>query len=222
MRFILAVFMLAGTVSSASGQIIRAPRGGEPPWIITATLGFLQAETIFDGSTGSAWDFGSALQYRVAVERRLGDQAALGVSVAQASVPLRYFLAGESTPSTTPCAGSSSSCDASSDMVTVAASFSAGGSYGLHQILNLGLGISFFDNFREDGSGQELAPLSGDKDFYMNLGYGLGYGISNRLAVALVQDASFIVHQRTGLSGNSSSFHRLLVTRLGLRLSLGR
>jgi hypothetical protein len=223
MRFLVATLVLLGAASPAGGQIIRAP-SGDPPWIITGTIGFLHsAETIFDGSTGSVWDFGSAVQYRVSLERRVAERVGIGLSLSQANVPLVYSLSGSDTPSTTSCAGPSSvRCDATTDLTTVALSLSAGGDYGLHQILQIGIGVSFFDNFTEDGTGQHLAPLSGDKDFHLAVGYGIGYGISNRLSFSLVQDAWIILHQRTGLAGNRDSFHQLLVTRLGLRLALGR
>jgi hypothetical protein len=114
-----------------------------------------------------------------------------------------------------------SSCNATSNVQTIVLSFSAGGSYGFHQILNLGIGAMIFGDFREDATGVALAPASGDTDFLLNLGYGIGFGVSNRVSIAVVQDAGFVMHQRTGLSGDRDSFHQILVTRLGLRLALG-
>jgi hypothetical protein len=220
MRYCLTVLALSLGVSDASAQIFRGARG-EPPVAVTAGIGFLYyAETIFDCSTGSVWDFGTALQYRGSVELRIGGQATVGLTAAHAKVPMRYLVTsgGAST-----CGGPLvNSCDATSDYTSVYATFSSGGSYGLHQILQIGLGISFFDNFREDDTGASLAPFSGDKDFSMTVGYGFGYGVSNRLSFALIQDAGLIMHQRTGLSGNSDTFHQHLVTRLQGRFAFGR
>ncbi len=215
-RIFLPVCLTFVSASLADAQIIRAP-SGDPPIVVYTSIGFLQAETIFDGSSGSAWDFGSALQLRASLEKRISHGASLGVSFARASMPLRYFLIDPSVPPATGC-----SCNASTNLTTVAVSFSAAGGYGFHQILNLGVGVNIFDQFREDGTNRPLAPISGDKDFYLSFGYGLGFGLSNHFAIALVQDYGIILHQRTGLSADRDTFKQLLATRLGFRLALGK
>ena len=219
-RFVLVCATILFSAASLRAQIIRAP-GGDPPVLVTATLGFMQLETVADGSTSSVWDFGSALQYRVALEKRLGDRMGIGAMVAYASVPLRYIsldpLGGPTT-----CSGGASSCNASVDHTTIAALFSTGGSYGFHQVLNLGVGVVMYNNFREDGTSRALAPLKSDTDFFLSLGYGIGIGLSNRVSINLVQDYSLVMHQRAGLDGNDDTQQNLLLTRLGVRLGVGR
>jgi len=222
MRRILQALCLT-VISSpvATAQIIRSP-GGSPPIALYTSVGLTYAETIFDGTTASAWDFGSALQLRAAVEMSVANGATLGVAYSRASMPMRYSVIGI-VPSETSCTNLTSGyCNASANLSTITASFTAGGSYGFHQILNLGVGMSILDDFREDNTNKALAPLDGDKDFFLAFGYGVGFGISNRLAISIVQDAGVILHQRTGLEGNRDSYHQLLITRLGFRLALGK
>ena len=215
-RIFLAVCITFASASLAEAQIIRAP-GGDPPILLYTSIGLLQAETIVDGSTGSAWNFGSAMQIRASLETRISQGASLGISVARASVPLRYFLISQTALPETSC-----SCNASTNLTTVAVSFTAGGGYGFHQILNLGVGMNVFDDFREDGTGRLLAPTSGDKDFYLSFGYGVGFGLSEHFSIVLVQDYGVILHQRTGLSGDQDSYHQLLALRLGFRFAIGK
>jgi hypothetical protein len=221
-RMFFAMSLIPACACVAGAQIIRSPRS-DPPVIVHAAVALLQIETIFDGSSGSAWDFGSALQYRISVEKRIGAGSSLGVAVTRASVPLRYNPLPVITPTGLSCTDpGAGSCDASASLTTIALNFTGGGSQGFHQILNLGAGVSIFDDFEEDGTGKSLAPIDGDKDFYLAVGFGVGFGLSDHFAVSLVQDAGVVLHQRTGLSGNRDSFRQLLATRLGFRFAFGR
>jgi hypothetical protein len=165
------------------------------------------------------WDFGSALQYRVAVEKRIAQSLNLGVTYGYSQVPLRWRPSA-SNPGTS-CQATSPSCDATVDHTTIAVSLSSGTSYGLHQILNIAVGAVLFDNFREDATGQQLPPSSVDTDFFFTIGYGIGIGFSRRFSASIVQDYGFVVHQRSGLQGNFDAFQNVASFRLGLRVGLG-
>ena len=220
-RIVVTLLLTLFMASAAHAQILRAP-SSEPPIALYTSIGLLQAETIFDGSSGSIWDFASALQYRVSLEKRVGQGATVGVAVSRANVPMRYRILTGGVQSVSTCTNGDSFCDASTNVTTASLSLTAGGNYGFHQILNLGIGMSFFEDFREDVTDKPLAPFNGDKDFYLSFGFGLGYGISNHFEVSLVQDAGVVLHQRTGLTGNTDSYHQILSTRLGLRFALGK
>jgi hypothetical protein len=216
------VVMLYSTFTPVAGaQIIRAAPGN-PSVFVQSSIGFMQAETIFDGSSGAAWDFGSALQFRVSLEKSIGQGSSVGVAVARASMPLNYNVL-RSGDGTTGCTDPNAiRCSAEATLTTLGLTFTASGTTGFHQVLNLNAGVNILDDFREDGTGKELAPIGGDKDLYISAGFGAGYGISNHFAVTLVQDAGFLLHQRTGLEGDRNDFHRVLITRLSLRIAFGK
>ena len=217
-RIITAVAALAFIGTGAHAQIIRAP-GGDPKFTITPSVGFLNLQDISDGSSQTQWDFGSALVYRVAIERRVFDQLAAGVLLSYSSLPLRYF-ATSSTPMQPTCT-QGLSCNASVNQTTVAAHVSSGGSYGVHQIFNFAIGMTMYDGFRENSTGRQLAPLYVDRDFFLSIGLGLGIGLSRRFSINIVQDYGLIVHQRGGLQGNASSNSRTYQTRVGTRIGVG-
>jgi hypothetical protein len=79
-----------------------------------------------------------------------------------------------------------------------------------------------YGNFREEGNGTRLAPLASDSDFFFAAGYGLGVGLSNRIALSVVQEYGFTVHQKTGLEGNADTFIQGSTTRLSIKIGLGR
>ena len=64
-------------------------------------------------------------------------------------------------------------------------------------------------------------PVSADTDVSFTFGYGFGYGFTSRLQLSIVQDASYVLHQRDGLSGGADSSYEHFVTRIGLRYGLG-
>ena len=221
--------MLAGTLSLAAAlaapvdaQILRLPKRTNVPiaWI-SASAGFLQPNTVNDGTTQSEWDFGSGIQYRASLERGIANQSSIGVAGTYApSMPLTYYSAA-----------TCGSCDAHATISSIGAFFHAGGGLGLFQVLEVTVGLTHYGSFTADeaqasplplaGSTRALPPEGGDSDFSFGLGYGFGYGLSARTHIMLVQDATQVLHQSEGLSGNASRSSTHYTTRLGLRIGAG-
>jgi hypothetical protein len=176
-------------------------------------------EDIADGSSSAVWDFGSALQYRVALEKRISEALSVGALYGYSEVPLRWRSGGP-TP-VARCSGSTTSCDASVDHTTIALLVSSGGTMGFHQVINIGVGAVLYNNFREDATGATLPPSGTDKDFFFALGYGIGVGFSRRFSASIIQDYGIVIHQRSGLQGNVDAYQNLLSFRLNLRVGLG-
>jgi hypothetical protein len=228
MRWIIWSFAaVVVCAKSASGQV-GATRGLEVPTpsvYVTTGAGLHIAEDIFDGSTGTVWNFATAAIFRAAVEKRVGSSVTLGVAAARSKLPLLYSLRSGTEPSETSCTDQAANrCDATATVTQLMATIGVvpgGGRGRIEQVLTIGLGVQNTDNFVEDATGRRLAPLDGDTDFLISVGFGIGFNITERLRISIVQDAGYIMHQRTGLSGERSAFHRVIGTRLGLTLGLG-
>jgi hypothetical protein len=199
----------------ADAQVLPVPRRSTTPvaWA-SLSAGLLQFDrNIVDGRTESVWNFGSALQYRGTIEMDVGNYGAVGLVAGLADAPLTYGSA--TAPECT------NGCDAHAKIWTIMAGFHMGGGVGFHQIIDLSAGTTIYRDFTVDGTGTSLPPQSPDKDISLTVGYGAGWGFSNRMQLMLVQDAAYSVHQRDGLSGGQNSSSTQYVTRLGLRIGLG-
>ncbi len=211
----VAVALLLLTAPLADAQILPVPRRGTAPvaWG-SLSAGLLQFNNrIIDGRTESVWDFGSALQYRGSVEMDVGNFGAVGLVAGLADAPLTYV-----SNQVAECAGG---CDAHAKLWTIAAGFHMGGGTGFHQIIDLSAGMLIYRDFTTDNGNVELPPESPDKDITLAIGYGFGWGFSNRMQLMLVQDAAYSMHQRDGLSGRQNSSSTQYITRLGLRIGVG-
>lgn len=217
-RLVVASIALIVTAPAAAAQILPVPRRGEAPVAWTSlSAGFYDVGDVDDGSTGSAWRFGSAVQYRGSLEMDLNNgSGGLGVAIGFAHVPLTYRAGTVTGPAS--CVGG---CDAHVRMWTVMATFHMGGGVGFQQIFDLGAGATFYKDFQADDDGTQLPPLHGDVDVSIAAGYGFGYGFTPRLAIMLVQDAAYTLHQREGLTGSARSNSQQLTTRIGVRYGLG-
>ena len=213
--FAIAIaLMVAG--STAGAQVLPVPRrSGIPAAWVSLSAGFMDLDGVADGSTGTAWDFSNALQYRGSLEMDLANGGGLSLSVGLADVPLRYFAASSSPPAACP-----TFCDAHAKVWTFLGGLHAGGGVGFHQVIDIGVGAVVYRDFEADDGG-DLPPVRPDVDFSFNLGYGFGYGFTPRLQVMIVQDAAYVLHQREGLGGGEDSSAWQRVTRIGLRYGIG-
>src|SRR5688572_32977044 len=134
---------------------------------VSLSAGFMNLDGVVDGSTGSIWDFGNALQWRGSLEVDVGRDAGLGVVVALADVPLFYDPVATTTPLPPTCA---TGCDAHAKVWTVGANFHMGGGVGFHQVIDAGIGATLYRNFETDDGGGQLPPTDGDTDFTFSLG----------------------------------------------------
>lgn len=213
----LALLVSAAVASTARGQVIRPPVQTQPNAWTSFSIGFAQPFTVNDGNTGTTWQFGDAMQYRVSLEKPIQYQSTIGLTATFARPTLSYVPF--TTSLTTIC---SAGCDATANVTQLLATFHAGGStIGLHQVIDLAAGATGYWNFRETTTGVKLAPSSPDIDFSLGLGYGFGYTISPGMQLDLVQDFNLSVHQHTGLAGGQDALGRQFITRLGVRFALG-
>jgi hypothetical protein len=209
-RVTLALILLASaSVGSAAQE--RVPRLLPRPntWA-SLTIGLYRIPNVlFDPASSSDWDFGSIAQFRGTLERDIQRGTSLGVAVTYARAPLTYD------------GPDCSFCDADVALWQALALFRVGGgSYGLHQIIEIGAGVTGFSNFQQRGGGR-LAPES-VVDPTVNIGYGLGYSLSPNTQFMLIQEVGLMVHRRGNRpAGDESNVPSTYATRIGLRFGLG-
>ena len=223
-RFVVMFFLLAITAQSVSAQRRRpnAVRYGEPGYWFSAGAGLVNGPGVNDGRTQSTWDFGNSmnLQYRVSLEKAFGSGSTIGVAGTYARVPFTYSSGGgvivPAGTSGTQCA----QCDAHLDMTTLVGVFRAGAGIGFHQVIELSGGAVMYRNLKEDAGGATLAPGNGNVDPIFSIGYGLGYGFSNRTQINFVPEYAIAIHERTGLTNGVSNTNSTRSYRLSLRVGL--
>jgi hypothetical protein len=207
-RVILALIFLV-SLGLPSGAQERFPRLQPRPTAWTSlTVGLYGLPVIFDPSSNSDWDFGNIVQFRGTLERDLRRSTSFGVAVTFARAPLTY-----DGPD---CAD----CDADVALWQALALFRIGGGIGLHQIIEIGAGVTGFSSFQRSDGGR-LAPESVIDPTVM-IGYGLGYSLSPNTQFTLLQEVGLMVHRRGNRpAGDESNVPRTHATRIGLRFGLG-
>lgn len=224
-RFFFALSVLMLTAGSLSAQLRqRTYTTGDPGVWFTAGVGGFTGTGVNDGASSSSWDFGNSTnwQYRASVEKGMSGGSSFGVSTSWARVPFVYSsntaipLPGDITGArcATPCNGHL-------DLMTLLATFHAGGGQGFHQVVELNGGIVAYDNLKRDSDGVKLAPAVGSIDPYFSIGYGFGYGFSDRTQIDFVPDYAIAIHERSGLSNDVSNTNRMRSLRLTLRMGFG-
>lgn len=202
----LAALALLVASAPLSAQIIKVPSPAEggPPISVTATFGFLQTQSRFDGQSGAFWSLGEALVYRASVD--LGIRAgAIGVTGSIASVPIRR--SGGGAPS-----GSNGDIQ----LRNLLATFRTVEAQGFHQIVEVSMGLAQWAGY----SGTDLLTAEEQKArnaFALVVGYGFGFSIGERAAFTLVQDYATLWGSAEGLPSGQSRSVRQYITRVGLR-----
>lgn len=207
---LLALVLVAG--SSADAQVRRrAPVVSEPSMWGSLSVGLYGANGVSDGPTNSTWDFGegTSWQFRAALEKALQNQFSLGGVLTYVDVPFVYV------------GPSCGRCDAHLDLTSLGASFHAGGSQGLHQVLEVSAGAAMYSNLKRDSDGAKLAPTDGSVDPFFTFGYGFGYSFNPIMQVSIVQDYGLVLHERKGLANNESNTLTQRTTRLNFRMGFG-
>jgi hypothetical protein len=192
----------------------------EPTSWFSLGVGAWNAGELADGKTGTTWDFGNRTspQYRLSLEKALRGSIAVGLSGTYVSAPLHYQAeAGADAGTLALCA----SCMADVDVYSLYAMFHSGGGNGFHQVVEGGLGVTSYQNFRRQSDGEKLPPLDAERDFAFVFAYGFGYSFSPRAAINLVQEYGFNFHESRGAPSTASNTLRFSNTRLGLRLGMG-
>jgi opacity protein-like surface antigen len=205
---LVAIVAIVAGARPADAQIVRLPvRTNQPRVWTQLSAGMLNVGDVADGRTNTVWRFSDGFQYRGTIEYDIRRGSAVGLSVAHApSVEMAYRDpdgCGE--------------CDASAAITTVAALFHAGGTaLGLHQVLEVQVGVARYHAFDIDAA-VSTPPPEADTDLSLGLAYGLGFVLSPRWQLSLVQDYAQVFHQRDGLSGDTRRNVSHSTTRLGVR-----
>jgi hypothetical protein len=208
-RRLIALLLVSLATSSAEAQIIRGRSAPRNLTWASASVGVAQMQAIDDYATDSRWDFGTVLAWRASLERQIGNGAAVGIAGSLSRPSIGYQ-------------GGCGRCDAHANVFQVLGVFRGGGGIGLHQVIEIAAGVTGFSNFRQDATGSRLEPTSTVVDPTLSIGYGFGYAVSPSTQLLLVQDFGLMLHRRDGAPGGSDSSPRWTVTRLGIRLGLGR
>lgn len=211
-RIIIALLLLVNA-GIAQAQVATLRTRTEPVGFLSLGAGLYQLNGIRDGTTNTEWRFDGTIQYRGSIELALRNQSAFGVAGTYARAPLQYrdrnSIIGGCTP-----------CDADATVWTALAFFRAGGGEGFHQIIEVGIGATGYQDFESD-EGESLPPLETDMDITLSVGYGFGFGFGNRMAIFLVQSADQSLHQKGDALNDGTSSVQHYVTRVGLRYGLG-
>ncbi|HZO18771.1 MAG TPA: hypothetical protein VFB46_07290 [Gemmatimonadaceae bacterium] len=200
----------SGIAAEATAQVLQLPRARRAVFATSIWAGYVDPGNVADGRTDTDWIFSDGLGWRASLEYGIGRGSTLGVVGSFTRLPLEVRSRTDA-----------STREAEGDILSLEALFHAGGEIGLHQVIEVSAGVREFRNFRADGSGEKLGPVSGDRDLTFALGYGFGFGFSSRAQIALVQDFGYTFHQREGLPASSSRTAQHRSTRIGLRIRLG-
>ena len=207
----LTFVLLAMGAADARAQIIRAPRRPDPVNWASGGVGLLQAQTIDDYATESAWNFGTVTQWRATFEHTLRNGGTVGLVGAISRPSLSYD---------SQVVGGCQGCDARANVWQVLALFRIGGGNGFHQVIELHAGATAFSNFRAADDDRRLAPTGTVVDPTFSVGYGFAYGFSRGSQLVLVQDLGAILHRRQNAPSGANTLHQYQLTRIGLRVAI--
>jgi hypothetical protein len=227
-RFSLALLALTFVAGSLGAQMPRRPSAytNDPSYWITAGISGFRANQVNDGASGSTWDFGNSTNfaYRGSIEKGGSNGSSFGVAGSWSHVP---FLYSSSANLPVPVGGGSvqcangTSCNAHLDLMTLVATFHSGGGIGFHQVLELNGGVVAYSNLKRDSDGSQLFPPGRNIDPLFALGYGFGYGLSDRTNLDVISDYSFAIHERKDLSNGTSNTNSMPGLRVSLRMGFG-
>ena len=213
-RFSLALLtvLAALPVHGAAAQIIRGGRLGlrDPQTWVSATYGWQEGWTVFDGASGSRWDLGDTQLYGGSIERAVSSGITVGVRGHTSEPSVRYV-------------GTGSAGVTEADMRVTQALGVVHVTTGrqLRSVFELGLGSTIYSGLRERGTGTRLGSSSTDSDFAFVFVYGLGYSFSPNFHVDVVQDLGTSLHQGTNLAAGEDRSARVRTTRLVARYGFG-
>lgn len=211
---------------SLGAQMPRRPSAysNDPSYWITAGVSGFRANAVNDGVSASTWNFGNStnIAYRGSIEKGGNNGSSFGVAGSWSHVPFLYssFSLPVVPPGSTACGGSTS-CDAHLDLMTLVATFHSGGGIGFHQVLELNGGVVAYSNLKRDSDGAQLNPPGTNVDPLFALGYGFGYGLSDRTNLDVISDYSFAIHERKDLSNGTSNTNSMPGIRVSLRMGFG-
>lgn len=211
-RMLVALALMLVSAAAADAQIIdsRQVGTGEPVAWTSLSLGWLQHGGLCDPDSNSCWNFGSAPQFRATFDMPVGRGATVGLAGTTSRVPLVYdggLLSG--------C----NRCDADANVSQILGNLRIGDGNGLHQVIDISAGMTIFSNFRTTTNGTKLDPARTVSSFTFGVGYGVGYSLSRRFQMFVVQDWGLVIHKR--MSGQTNNTANQTTTRIGARYGMG-
>jgi hypothetical protein len=215
---IVLILLMMCAPSLYAQRRIPGIRTAEPATWLSAGIGFFTGNGVNDGATQSTWDFGSStnFQYRASLERSIANQSSFGVVGTYVRIPFIY-----SSTALVPPAESCTRCEAHLDMMSLSATFHAGGGLGFHQVIEGNAGMAWYRSLTRDSDGAALAPTGGNLDPIFSFGYGFGYGLSQSTQINLVQDYGIALHEKKGLATGVSNTNTVRALRLTARFGFG-
>jgi hypothetical protein len=205
------VLILLAVASAPLSAQVRFPTAPIRPTAWTSlSVGLFQLQDMYDPESNSTWDFGNIVQFRGTLERDFQRGASFGLVGTLARAPLTYV-------------GPECTCDADVTLWQAMGLFrlGGGGSFGLHQVIELSAGVTGFSGFSERG-GDAIGPSTVINPTFI-IGYGLGYSFSPNSQFMLVQEVGLMMHDRGDRpAGDESNVPRTYATRIGFRFGLGR
>jgi opacity protein-like surface antigen len=209
-RTLAAVALIAGLASGAGAQIIRPVTVYRHSAYMSLSAGWQRTQSICDPESKACWTFGEAPQYRASIELPLSQVTTIGISYANAQVPLRW---ADTPPNTANC----TACDANGEVNQILGVLHLGGTGAFQQLIDISAGATQFGNFKTT-TGTPLGTGKRVTDFSFALGFGMGFRMTESLLFTLQQEYGVVVHKRVPGAANSSAQQQTL--RLGLRLGL--
>ena len=206
----LLTVLVALPVHAVGAQIIRGERIRlrDPQTWVSATYGWQEGWTVFDGQTGSRWDLGDTQLYGGSIERAVSSGITVGVRGHTSQPSVRYIGTGAATQA-----------DLRVTQALGVVHVTTGRQF--RSVFELGLGATVYSDFRERGTGTRLGAESTDTDFAFAFVYGLGYSFSPNFHVDVVQDLGTTLHQGTNLAAGEDRSARIRTTRLVARYGFG-
>ncbi|MEP6619209.1 MAG: hypothetical protein ABJE47_07840 [bacterium] len=209
MRRSLCVVLLVLASTGARAQIVRSRfQLQEPAAWVSGGIGYQDPWTVLDGTTGSRWQFGNSTPYAASIEKSVASGTTLGIRGNTGSVPMTYV-------------GVASTADADATVSQLFATLHVASGREFHTVLELSAGATIYSSFKARGTGDKLPPQVPDNDFAFAFGYGIGYALSPRFSVDVIQDVTTSLHQHVGLAAGDDTSARWRTTRVVARLGLG-
>jgi hypothetical protein len=222
------------TTTTLAAQIRGRPATQAPDagWWLSGGAAALILNDISDGATRSTWKFGSdpLWQMRGTLEKALDEATTIGISagygvVDLALTPMTYTAAKPPTSPELP-AQCATGCDAQTQLWSLMGQFRSGGASGFHTLFEAAGGVTGFRDMRVRAdsagvAGVALGPEKGQYDVSGTLGAGFGFGLSNNLHIALVQEFGMGWHAKTDLPDGVGRTWRVRTTRASLRFGFG-
>ena len=217
MRWSLLSAAFALSVNTAGAQ--SGSDAPEPIVNISIATGVLVLQDIEDGPSNSRWDFGVIRQHRASIDRSIGNNTSVGLTLGYAALPMHYEQLRPGQVTQLAC---NQRCTANADLWTLGATLRVVSGTSLHHLIELNAMVNQFSNFREEETNAKLAPLDGDRDVLFTAGYGFGWAASRHFQIALIGDVGFTVHTRAGRESDLNRVNQLVMARLMVRSGIGR